>query len=122
MTTSVQNAAQHKDFAKPDEVRTFDHGQVELVTFGDGEVGLFTLEPGWHWSEHVKPIVGTETCEHPHFQYVMAGTLHVQMTDGAEFDIGPGEVAQIPPGHDAWVVGDTAFVAVDWSGASDYAK
>jgi quercetin dioxygenase-like cupin family protein len=115
-------SAQHKDFAKADEVRTFDHGQVELVTFGDGSVGRFTLEPGWRWSEHVKPLAGTEMCEAPHFQYALAGTIHIQMTDGTEFDVGPGQVAQIPPGHDAWVVGDEEFVAIDWSGATDYAK
>ena len=80
-----------------------------------------TLEPGWRWSSHVKPLVGTDLCEAPHFQYHVQGTLHIVMADGAEFDARPGDVTALPQGHDAWVVGDEPVVVVDWYGASNYA-
>ena len=114
--------AEVKEFAKPDEVRTFERGQVELISIGDGEVGRFTLQPGWHWAEHIKHLVGTDLCEQPHFQTILSGTIHVKMADGTEFDAGPGSVLKIPPGHDAWIVGDEALVAIDWTGAENYAK
>lgn len=114
--------AERKDFSKPDEVRTFEKGQVDLVNIAGGSVGRLTLEPGWKWSIHVKPIAKTELCLAPHFQYHVSGTIHVKMADGDEFDIGPGEVSALPVGHDAWVVGDEPVVLVDWAGASNYAK
>src|SRR5215207_5404702 len=111
-----------KDLGTPDETRTFPKGKMELITIGGGQVGRLTLEPGWRWSEHVKPIAKTEWCEAPHFQYQVSGTIHVLMADGSEFDVGPGQVAALPSGHDAWVVGDEPVVAIDWHGASNYAK
>jgi hypothetical protein len=111
-----------KDLGKPDEVREFPNGRLELVNAGGGVVGRLVLEPGWRWSEHVKPIAGTELCEAPHFQYHVAGVLHVIMADGTEFDAGPGEVTSLPSGHDAYVVGDEQVVVVDFYGASHYAK
>jgi quercetin dioxygenase-like cupin family protein len=114
--------AETKNVSKPDETRKFERGQMELVNIGGGTVGRATFEPGWRWSEHVKPIAKTAMCEAPHFMYQISGRMHVKMTDGQEFDIGPGEVALIPPGHDAWVVGNEAVVAVDWQGATNYAK
>jgi len=115
-------SAEKKDLKSPDEVRTFEKGKVELVKMSGGVVGRLTLEPGWRWSEHVKPIVGTAWCEAPHFQYHASGRLHVVMSDGTEFEAGPGEVTALPSGHDAWVVGNEPVVLVDWSGASNYAK
>lgn len=113
---------EHRDFAAPDEVRAFDNGQAEILNMSVGEVGRLVLQPGWRWSKDLKPIVGTEWCEAPHFQYHVSGTLHVQMIDGAEFDAKPGQVTYLPSGHDAWVVGDEPVVVVDWHGASNYAK
>jgi len=113
---------EHKDMKKPDEVRTFEHGKAELVNIGGGTVGLLTLQPGWKWSEHVKPIAKTEWCEAPHFQYHISGTLHVKNADGSEFEAKAGDVTALPAGHDAWVVGDEPVVVVDWSGASNYAQ
>jgi mannose-6-phosphate isomerase-like protein (cupin superfamily) len=120
----VPQAAQveWKDFAKADEVRAFGHGKVELLHIGGGSVGRLVLEPGWRWSVDVKPIAGTEWCEAPHFQYVVSGTIHVLMKDGREFDLGPGSVSHLPAGHDAWVVGNEPVVAVDWFGATHYAR
>ena len=113
---------EHRDFGHPDEVRTFPKGRMEILHIAGGIVGRMTLEPGWRWSEHVKPIAGTEWCEAPHFQYHVAGTLHVAMADGTEFDVGPGQVSSLPPRHDAWVVGDESVVIVDWAGATHYAQ
>jgi hypothetical protein len=117
MTTYEQ-----KDFASPDEVREFDNGRLELVNIGDSQIGRLVLEPGWRWSESVKPIAGTDLCEAPHFQYHVSGTIRIQMADGTEFDAMPGQVTTLPSGHDAWVVGDEQVIVVDWWGASNYAK
>jgi quercetin dioxygenase-like cupin family protein len=114
--------AEHKKFGSPDETRTFPKGKVELLNIGGGVVGKLTLEPGWRWSEHVKPIAGTEWCEAPHFQYHAAGRIRVKMEDGSEFEAGPGEVTALPKGHDAWVVGNEPVVLIDFHGASKYAQ
>lgn len=114
--------AEVKDFSRPDEVREFERGKVELVHLGGGVIGRLILEPGWRWSQHVKPLAGTAWCEAPHFHYQVSGRLQVQLQDGTEFELGPGNVAFLPSGHDAWVVGDEPVVLVDWYGAGDYAK
>jgi quercetin dioxygenase-like cupin family protein len=115
-------SAERKDLRSPDETRTFEKGTVDLVNIGGGTVGRLTLQSGWRWSRHVKPIAKTEWCEAPHFQYHASGKLHVQMADGDEFDVGPGEITALPSGHDAWVVGDEPVVLIDFFGASNYAK
>ena len=114
--------AELKKLGNPDETRTFEHGRVDLVRIGDAEIGRLTLEPGWRWSDHVRPIAGTQWCEAPHFQYHVAGTLRILMADGQQFDAVPGDVTALPQGHDAWVVGDEPVVVVDWWGASNYAR
>ncbi len=114
--------AEHKNLSSPDETRTFEHGKLEIINIGGGTIGRLTLEPGWRWSKHVKPIAKTEWCEAPHFQYQVSGRLRVKMEDGAEFELGPGDVSVLPKGHDAWVVGNEPAVLVDWYGASNYAK
>lgn len=114
--------AERKDFTSPDEVRTFEKGKLELLNIGGGVVGRLTLQPGWRWSEHVKPIAKTQWCEAPHFQYQVSGRMHVAMADGTAFELGPGDVSALPSGHDAWVVGNEPVVVIDWAGASNYAK
>src|SRR5690349_23022624 len=111
-----------KDLGKPDEVREFPNGRLELVNASAGVVGRLVLQPGWRWSNDVKPIAGTDLCEAPHFQYHVSGTLHVVMADGTEFDAKAGAITSMPSGHDAWVVGNEDVVLVDWFGASEYAK
>ena len=111
-----------KKLATPDETRKFEHGQIDVVNIGGGTVGRATFQPGWKWSNDVKPIAKTELCEAPHFMYQISGKMHIEMKDGAVVEVGPGDVAVIPPGHDAWVVGNEPVVAVDWSGAANYAK
>jgi hypothetical protein len=122
MTQDTRQHTEQRDFASPDEVRAFDHGRLELVRIGDSEIGRLVLQPGWRWSEHVKPIAGTELCEAPHFQYHVAGTLRIKTADGTEFDATPGQVTSLPAGHDAWVIGEEDVVVVDWWGASNYAR
>ena len=109
-------------FDKPDEVRQFSNGQLEIVQTADGHVGRSVFQPGWRWSNDVKPIAQTDHCEVRHLGYSVSGTLRVQMADGTEFDLGPGAVAEIKPGHDAWVLGDEPVVMIDWAGSSTYAK
>jgi quercetin dioxygenase-like cupin family protein len=116
------NTYERKDLGKPDEVRSFDKGRVELVNINGGVVGRLVLEPGWRWSQHVKPIAGTEWCEAPHFQYHAAGRLKVITSEGEEFEVGPGEVTSLPANHDAYVIGDDPVVIVDFFGAMHYAE
>ena len=105
----------------PDDVRKFTNGKVELANLGDVTIGRITLDPGWKWSNDVKPIVNTNSCQLPHTQYVISGRLRVRMDDGTEQECGPGEALYVPPGHDAWVVGNEPFVAVDFTGMKEYA-
>ena len=111
-----------KTFAKSDETRKFEKGKLDLLKIGEGVVGRFTLEPGWRWSTHVKPLAGTDWCETAHFQYIVSGRLHLKMQNGMEFEVGAGEVANVPSGHDAWVVGNEPVVGIDWADASHYAQ
>ncbi|MBI2793292.1 MAG: cupin domain-containing protein [Ignavibacteria bacterium] len=111
-----------KTFDKPDEVREFPHGRLELVNIDGATIGRAVFEPGWRWSESVQPLAKTKSCEAPHFQYHISGVLRILMDDGDEFDCVPGDVSVLPSGHDAWVVGDEDAVVVDWHGMIDYAK
>ena len=113
---------EHGSFDKAEEVREFPNGRAEILKIGDAEIGRLILQPGWRWSNDVKPIAQTDSCEAPHFQYHLAGQLAIRMDDGTEFIAGPGDVTSLPSGHDAWVVGDEPVVVVDWFGASNYAK
>jgi len=108
---------QIKSLDTPDERRAFERGAADVATVGGTTVGRAVLQPGWRWSEHLKPVVGTDSCEVSHTGYVVSGRLRVVMDDGAEAEIGPADVYVIPPGHDAWTVGDQPFVSVDFSGA-----
>ena len=115
-------AAEWKNFGKPDEVREFPRGRVELITIGGATIGRAIFEPGWHWATSVQPIANTKSCEAPHFQYHVSGVLRVKMDDGTEFDCRPGDVSLLPSGHDAWVVGSEPAVVVDFQGMLDYAR
>ena len=112
-----------KQFDSPDEVRPFEgHGQVEAVSVGGHTVGRGTFEPGWKWSNDVKPIAGTDSCEVSHLGYVVSGRMVVHMDDGSDTELSAGDVAAIPPGHDAEVVGDEPCVMYDFGEISGYAK
>ena len=111
-----------KRFDHPDEVRSVEKARIELVELGELAVGRTVFEPGWRWSEHVKPIVGTESCQEHHIGYAVSGHLHIEMTDGASLEILGGDAFEVPPGHDAWVIGDEPSVSIDWAGRRLFAK
>jgi hypothetical protein len=112
-----------KNVGSPDETRPFAaHGHADVLNVVGKPVIYGTFEPGWRWSEDVKPIAGTDTCQAPHLLFCVSGRMGVRMDDGSEGEIGPGDLASIDPGHDAWVVGDEPCVAVDFGGYGSYAK
>jgi mannose-6-phosphate isomerase-like protein (cupin superfamily) len=113
-----------KSVDTPDETRQMKDGKgrVELVDLGAGLVGRATFEPGWKWSEHVKPLAGTDSCQAAHMGYVISGRMKIVMDDGEQTEIGPGDFMRAAPGHDAWIVGNEPCVIVDWQGMADYAK
>lgn len=108
----------------PAESRPFEAGmgRLDLIETPHGPVGRAVFEPGWRWSEHVKPIAGTDSCQAMHAGYCLSGRMRIRMDDGSESDIGPGDFLFCPPGHDAWILGDEACVMLDWAGAARYAR
>ena len=109
-----------KQMDSPDETRTFDNGKVDFASVAGTKIGRFTLQPGWSWSGCVKPIVGTDTCQTHHVGVVLAGRIHIKLDDRTA-EIGAGEAYSIPPGHDAWIVGDEPYVGIEFT-SPDYAK
>ncbi len=111
-------------FDAPDETRTPDKTRIDVVRMGGNTAARFTFEPGWKWSECVKPVVGTDSCQVRHIGVAQSGRLHVTHEDGTEGEIEPGETYVIEPGHDAWVVGDETFVGFEFESpsAEGYAK
>jgi hypothetical protein len=103
-----------KNFEQADEVRKPDKTQVEVVDLGSVKAARMTLQPGWRWSECIKPAVGGDSCQVHHVGTVAAGTLHVEHEDGTTVEIGPGDAYVIEPGHDAWVVGSEPFVGFEF--------
>lgn len=112
------------DFDSPDETRSPDKTRVDVVQAGQTKAARMVLEPGWRWSECVKPVAGTETCQARHLGVVQSGTLHVKHDDGTESELRPGQVYMIEPGHDAWVVGDERYVAYEFEpgAVTEYAR
>jgi quercetin dioxygenase-like cupin family protein len=113
---------QGKNMASPDETRSFPHGSFSIIRLGDTAIARGVFEPGWRWSEHVKPLAGTESCQTHHRGYIISGRLGVRMNDGTEMEFGPGDVYEIPPGHDGWVIGDEPAVGLEVSGAEVFAR
>lgn len=111
-----------KNVDSPDETRTPPRARIDVVTVGDLVFGRAVFEPGWRWSESVKPVAKTESCMAHHNGYVISGRIVMRMDDGTEVEAGPGDVFVCPPGHDAWVVGDEPCVALDFAGMGNYAK
>ena len=114
--------AELKSFEKPDEVREFPKGRLELIKIGGSTVGRAIFEPGWRWSTSIQPLAKTKSCEASHLQYHVSGLLKVRMDDGIELECRPGDVSLLPSGHDGWVIGDEPVVVVDFQGMLDYAK
>lgn len=119
-----QRVKMSKNFSHPDERRAFKaHGHLDILTFEDDTtIGRGVFEPGWKWSSDVKPIAGTESCEMSHTGYCVKGSMKIMMDDGKEFTLNPGDAFQIPPGHDAEVIGDETCELIDVTGFERYAK
>ncbi len=113
---------QKRSFDAPDEQRPAGNGRADIINVGDMGLMRLTLQPGWRWSTDVKPIAKTDSCEAPHLQYVVSGRARIRMDDGTEDEFGPGDVAVLPPGHDAWVVGNEPVVVIDITGSGVWAK
>lgn len=112
-----------KRFDVPDEHRGFlDKGGVDIASIGGCDVGRATFEPGWRWSEHVGPIMGTASCQMTHVGFVVSGRQRIRMDDGEEVELGAGDLVSIPPGHDGWTMGEEACVIIYFAGMGDYAK
>ena len=115
-------AIRRKSFEDADGLRQLPLLTVSLARIGSHTIGRGVVQPGWHWSEHLAPVMGTESCPVHHVQVLISGGFAVRMDDGEEVTFQPGDVMDIPPGHDAWVVGDEPYVFIDWQGMDDYAK
>jgi hypothetical protein len=115
---------QSKRFEDTDDVREFTDGKgrVRAVELDGHTVGHGTFEPGWRWSQNVKPLAGTDSCQVPHLGYVISGRMTVRMDGGDEVTVSPGDVFHMPPGHDAWIEGDEACVLLDFGGLKGYAQ
>jgi quercetin dioxygenase-like cupin family protein len=113
-----------KSLNSPEETRPFEggKGQLELVNLDAGAVGRATFQPGWRWSEHIKPIAKTDSCQAAHMGYFISGRMKVVMDDGEQIEFGPGDFSIIPAGHDAWIVGNEPCVVIDWQGFTEYAR
>lgn len=113
-----------RTFDSPDETRTPEKTRVDVVRMGATTAARYTFQPGWKWSESVKPVAGTDSCQVRHVGVVQAGRLHVKHEDGTEGEVGPGEAYVIEAGHDAWVVGDDVFVGFEFESkaAEEYAR
>ena len=111
-------------FDSPDETRTPDKTTIQILKLSDTSIARVTFQPGWKWSECIKPIAGTESCQARHVGTVVGGRMHVTHEDGSEFEAGPGSAYVIEPGHNAWVVGDEPFVAFEFESKTiaEYAK
>jgi hypothetical protein len=113
-----------RDFDSPDESRTPDKTRVDVVRLSGTTAARFTMEPGWRWSECVKPGAGTESCQFKHVGVVQAGRMRVTHDDGTVLEVGPGEAYVIEPGHDAEILGDERFVGFEFQqeAAEEYAR
>ena len=113
-----------KSLDNPEEVRRFAaHGYANVSRIGDGPVLRAHFQPGWRWSQDVKPIAGTDSCQAAHVGYFISGRMRIRMDDGTEAEFGPGDLMDCAPGHDAWIVGDEECVVIDWGpSAAKYAK
>jgi quercetin dioxygenase-like cupin family protein len=123
MSTPVAvNTFEVKSHEEPDETRTPSKTKIEVVRLEGFTIGRFNFEPGWRWSECIKPVVGTASCQNSHVGFAVAGRIRVRLEDGTEKTISAGDSYTIPPGHDAWVEGDEPFVGIEVMSAEQFAR
>ncbi len=111
-----------KNLKAPDEVRSLSKTKIEVFRLGDYTAMRITFQPGWKWSKDIGPTVGTERCEARHIGYVLSGRCRISLSDGSLYDLGPGDLMELPAGHDGWVLGDEPFVALDFLAGESYGK
>jgi hypothetical protein len=111
-----------KSHGTPDEIRKPDKTKVEIVRLEGFTLGRYTMEPGWRWSQCIKPVVKTESCQLSHVGHAVSGSITVSMNDGTQKTIKAGDSYTIPPGHDAWVDGKISFVGLEVMSAEQFAK
>lgn len=111
-----------KSFSTPDEQQEVEKASVATLNMPGGAVERSTLKPGWRWSEHIKPMAGTDFCEFNHFGYVVSGQLGIRLKEGKELVAKAGDVLAVPSGHDAWVIGDEPVVIIDWGATTSFGK
>ena len=123
MSQTATGSLVKKGAGEADETRQFEgNGHLDVVKLGDHTIGIATFEPGFKWSDNVKPIVGTDSCQAPHLAYVVSGRMTIVSDDGSQVDVGPGDLVSVAPGHDAWTVGDEPCVQVDFMSGATYAR
>jgi class 3 adenylate cyclase len=113
---------QRRPFGEPDDARAIPHGRLETYDLGEIRIGRSVLQPGWRWSESIKPIARTELCESHHIGVCVSGSARIRMREGAELLIEAGQFYEVPPGHDAWVVGDEPWITIDWQPSTAFAR
>jgi quercetin dioxygenase-like cupin family protein len=118
----METATILKRFDNPDERRVFEKGKFEVVHLGGMTIGRATYEPGWRWSQHVGPLTGSLMCQVEHVGLVVSGRATAAMEDGTVFELKPGDLFYVPPGHDSWVIGDEPYVSIHLLGAGEYAS
>ena len=122
METETRTEKKYTVLGKPDEVRPFEKGRVELFKAGGVTIGRAYFSPGWKWSTCVAPLAQTKSCQAEHVGYQLQGRMHVVFDDGSTCDLKAGDTFHLPAGHDAWVIGDEEVIALDFQGMADYAK
>ena len=114
--SSKGTEVERKNISSPEEKIDMEKGKIDIVNIGNLRVARFTFEPGWTWEKCQKPLFKTESCQMAHQAYLISGKITVKMiSSGEEIEFGPGDIAYIPPGHDAWVVGNEPAVGLDIS-------
>ncbi|MFN2460395.1 MAG: cupin domain-containing protein [Candidatus Velthaea sp.] len=121
MATTTQRA-EKKSLSSPDETRSFPKGKLDIVNVGGKMMGRAEFEAGWKWSESVKPIAQTDSCQAAHLGYILAGRMTAVMDDGTRLEFGPGDAMSLPAGHDAWVEGSEKCIVLDFVGFEHYAE
>jgi mannose-6-phosphate isomerase-like protein (cupin superfamily) len=122
MATTLLSGAESKNLKNSSDTRDFPKGRLDVVTVGGKSIGRAVFQPGWKWSESIKPIAKTTSCEASHLGYVISGSMTVVMDNGTTMHLGPGDAFAIPPGHDAWIDGNEACDLVDFVGFETYAQ
>jgi mannose-6-phosphate isomerase-like protein (cupin superfamily) len=119
MTTQTLTVLK-KNLNVPEETTESASGKIEFVNLEEAKIARLTFRPGWRWSSEFKTLMGSDRCPSQHLLYVIRGRLMIQANDRTEFELSPGDVAVVPAGHDAWVLGTESFVAIDFTGMREY--